>query len=136
MSKGIPQLSEAVGVIHEGVAEHSIVEAAGNGEMTGGVLSSTVIVCDAVAVLPQASVAVHVRVTDDSLAHVPGVVTSANVKTGEPQLSEADGVVQVGEVAHSIVEGAGRGEITGGKLSSVLEIVCVHVAVLPHPSAA
>ena len=44
--------------------------------MAGSVLSSTDIVCDAVVVLPQASVAVQVLVTTYSLAQAPGVVTS------------------------------------------------------------
>jgi hypothetical protein len=58
-SVGVPQLSVAVGVVHDGVALHWIVDGAGNAEIVGGVLSTTLITCDAVAVLPQASVAVH-----------------------------------------------------------------------------
>ncbi len=42
--------------------------------ITGGVLSSTLIVCEAVEVLPQASVAVQVRVTLYSPLQAPGVV--------------------------------------------------------------
>lgn len=59
---GTLQLSVAVGVVHTGTAVHSMVEGAGRGEMTGGVVSVTLMICDAVAVLPQASVAVQVRV--------------------------------------------------------------------------
>ena len=40
-----------------------IVVAAGNADNVGGVLSITVITCEAVAVLPQASVATKVLVT-------------------------------------------------------------------------
>jgi hypothetical protein len=54
------QLSVAVGVVQVGVASHSMVVGAGRALITGGVVSSTFIVCDAVDVLPQASVAVHV----------------------------------------------------------------------------
>ena len=41
---GTPQLSVAVGVAKDGVTEHSMVVGAGNPEMTGGVVSSTLIV--------------------------------------------------------------------------------------------
>jgi len=41
---GVPQLSVAVGVVHDGVPEHSIVVGAGNAEIVGGVVSSTLIV--------------------------------------------------------------------------------------------
>jgi Ni,Fe-hydrogenase III small subunit len=62
VSVDVPQLSVAVGVVHDGVPEHSIVVGAGSAEITGGVVSSTLIVCEAFATLPHASVAVHVRV--------------------------------------------------------------------------
>lgn len=41
VSVGVEQLSVAVGVAQTGVAEHSVVVGPGNGEMTGGVVSST-----------------------------------------------------------------------------------------------
>jgi hypothetical protein len=44
VSVGVLQLSVAVGVVHDGVPEHSIVTGAGSGDMTGGVVSSTLIV--------------------------------------------------------------------------------------------
>jgi hypothetical protein len=56
---GVPQLSVAVGVVHVGVALHCIVEGPGNAEIVGAVLSITLMICDAVAVLAHASVAVH-----------------------------------------------------------------------------
>ena len=117
---GVPQLSVAVGVVHEGVPEHSIVVGAGSAEITGGVVSSTLIVWDALVTLPQASVAVHVLVMEYSFGHDPGVVTSANVRVGVPQLSVAVGVVHDGLPEHSIVEGPGSAEITGGVVSSTL----------------
>jgi hypothetical protein len=52
----------AVGVAHDGVASQFIVEGAGSVDIVGGVTSSTLIVCVAVALLPQSSVAVHVLV--------------------------------------------------------------------------
>ena len=119
---GVEQLSDAVGVTHTGVTEHSMLEGAGKAEMTGGTVSSTLIVWDAVAVLPQISVAVQVRVIENSFGHVPGVLTSANVRTGVPQLSVAVGVVHVGVPVHSIVVGAGNAEITGGSMSCAVMV--------------
>jgi hypothetical protein len=58
----VPQTSLAVGVANAGDAGQNIVEGAGNALIVGAVLSMTVICCDAVAVFPQASVAVHLRV--------------------------------------------------------------------------
>jgi hypothetical protein len=58
----VPQTSLAVGVANAGDAGQNIVEGAGNAVIVGAVLSTTEICCDAVAVLPQASVAVHLRV--------------------------------------------------------------------------
>jgi len=97
---GIEQLSVAVGVVHVGVPEHSIDDGAGNAEITGGVVSSTLIVCDALVTFPQASVAVHVLVIEYSFGHEPGMVTSANVNVGVPQLSVAVGVVHEGVPEH------------------------------------
>ena len=59
---GVEQLSVAVGVVHEGIAEHSIVEGAGNAEITGGVVSTTLMTWEAFVTLPHASVAVQVLV--------------------------------------------------------------------------
>jgi len=135
LNTGVPQLSVAVGVVQEGVPEHSIVDGPGNPEMIGGVVSSTLMVCDAVAVLPQPSSAVQVRVMLYSFGHEPLVVTSAKLKIGVPQLSVAVGVVQEGVPVHSIVEGPGKPEITGDVLSSIF-MICAAVDVLPHPSSA
>jgi len=44
LNVGVPQLSVAVGVVQEGVPEHSIVDGPGNPEIIGGVVSSTFIV--------------------------------------------------------------------------------------------
>ncbi len=59
---GVPQLSVAVGVVHDGVPEHSMVDAPGRPDITDAIVSSTLMVCDTVAVFPQRSVAVQVRV--------------------------------------------------------------------------
>ena len=55
--------SMAVGVVNEGVDGHWMVLAAGTPEITGAVVSRTVILWLAVLLLPQWSVAVQVRTT-------------------------------------------------------------------------
>ena len=113
--------SVAVGVANDGAAGHSIVEGAGKDEITGAVLSSTLIVWLAVELFPQGSVAVHVRVTLYSCGQLPGVVTSAKVGVTDPaHASNAVGVANDGTAGHSIVEGPGSAEITGAVLSSTL----------------
>src|SRR5215212_4566172 len=110
--------SVAVGVVHEGVASQSMVVAPGKAEITGGVTSCTFIVCVAVEVLPQASVAVHVLVMLNEPAHAPGVVTSAKVIVGlTSHRSVAVGVVHEGVASQSIVVAPGNVEITGGVTS-------------------
>jgi len=131
----VPQASLAVGVLNTGVTVHSIVMLAPTPLMTGAVLSSTVIVCAAVAVLPQASVAVHVLVMENSPAQRPGVFTSLNVIVVVPQASLAVGVLNTGVTVHSIVMLAPTPEMTGAVLSSTV-IVCAAVAVLPQASVA
>ena len=74
------------------------------------------------ATLPHASVAVHVLVILYEPGQLPGIVTSAKVNVGVPQLSVAVGVVHVGVPEHSIDDGAGKAEMTGGVVSSTLNI--------------
>ena len=64
MSVTVLQASLVVGVVKDGVAGQVTVLGAGRPPIVGGVLSSTDIVSDAVAVLLQASFAVHVLVTE------------------------------------------------------------------------
>ena len=130
------QTSVAVGVAKPGVAGQSIVVAAGNAEIVGAVMSLTVIICEAVAVLPQSSVAVHVLVTVKLPAHEPGVVTSLEDKvTVGSQTSVAVGVAKPGVAGQSIVVAAGNAEIVGAVMSLTV-IICEAVAVLPQSSVA
>jgi len=131
----LPHASLAVGVVNTGVAGQLIVLGAGNAEITGAVLSSTLIVCDAVDVLPQRSVAVHVRFTVYEFGHEPGVVTSAKVKLDEPHASVAVGMVNDGVAGQLTMLGAGSAEITG-PVTSWTWIVCDAVEELPHASVA
>ena len=68
--------------------------------IVGRVLSSTVIVCAAVVVLPHASIAVHVLLMLYSVAHAPFVVASAKVNVVLPQPSLAVGDEKVGVAGH------------------------------------
>ena len=58
----LPQASEAVATANTGVAGQLMVVGAGRDAITGAVISCTLIVCDAVETLLQASVVVQVLV--------------------------------------------------------------------------
>ena len=63
VSDAVPHASDAVGVAKDGTAGQVIVDGAGNALIVGGVLSVTVMDCEAVVILLQPSAAVHVLVT-------------------------------------------------------------------------
>ena len=64
MSVAVPHASDAVGAVKFGVAGQLTVPLAPGVPITGGVLSTTVIVCDTVLLaLPQASTALQVIVS-------------------------------------------------------------------------
>ena len=89
--------SVAVGAINTGVAGQSIGVFCVAQTNVGGVLSRTTIVLLQVAVFPQSSVAVHVRVTLYVPGHDPGVVASVNdIATVASQTSVAVGAVNTG----------------------------------------
>ena len=130
------QRSEADGVEKFGSFGHWMVCGPPTPVISGGVLSSTVMVCDAVELLPQASVAVHVLVTLYSCGQDPGVVTSACVNEGvTAQMSEADGVEKLGSFGHWMVCGPPTPVITGAVLSSTV-MICDAVELLPQASVA
>ena len=75
-------------------------------------------VWDAVEELPQASVAVHVRVTEYAPAHAPDVVTLEDVSVNaEPHASVAVAVANEGVEGQLIVLGAGSDAMTGAVIS-------------------
>src|SRR6266542_1298793 len=91
----------------------------GSAEMTGAVLSSTVMVWLAVLELPHGSVAVQVRVTECFCGQAAGEGTSAKVSVAvPPQAAVAVGVAKDGVAGHSTGEGPGNAEMTGAVLSS------------------
>ena len=114
----LPHSSEAVATANTGVAGQLIVDGAGRDAITGAVTSSTLMVCKAVDEFPQASVAVHVRVTLYDPAQAPLVVTSAEVKVNAlPHTSVAVATANTGVAGQLIVDGAGRDPITGAVTS-------------------
>ena len=132
----LPQASVAVAVANCGVAGQLIVVGAGNAAITGAAVSVTVMVCEAVDVLPHESVAVQVRVVVYEPAHCPFVVTSLKVNVNAlPQASVAVAVANCGVAGQEIVDGAGNAAITGAVVSPTL-MVCEAVDVLPQASVA
>jgi hypothetical protein len=142
---GVPHASVAVAVpsaasmaaddgLHPGV---NVVPVA---VIVGGVLSLVqVTVLEAVAVLPQASVAVHVLVCD--LAQVPLTAPSTGVSVNVPQASVAVALPRAASIAaddglHPSVNVVPVAVITGGVAAADQVIVLDVVAVLPHASVA
>lgn len=114
----LPQLSVAEATAKTGVDGQLIVVGAGSDAITGAVMSCTFIVCDAVEEFPQASVAVHVLVTEYDPAHAPGAVTSAEVNVNAlPQLSVAVATAKTGVAGQLIVVGEGKDAMTGAVMS-------------------
>jgi hypothetical protein len=132
----LPQASTAVAIANTGVAGQSIVVVAGSAAITGAVISCTLMVCEAVEELPQASMAVQVRVTLYVPAQAPGVVTSLDVKVNAlPQASMAVAIANTGVAGQSIVVVAGKGSNIGAVISCTL-MVCEAVEELPQASMA
>ena len=76
------------------------------------------IVCDAVELLPHASVAVHVLVTLYDPAQLPVIVTSDEVNVNaDPHASVAVAVANSGVAGQLIVVVPGKAEITGAVTS-------------------
>ena len=95
-----------------------IVVGPGKGTMTGGVISWTLIVCEAVEAFPQPSVAVHVRVTLYVPGHEPGVDTSEKDSViALPQASVAVAVAKPGVAGQLMTDGAGSAAMTGAVTS-------------------
>jgi hypothetical protein len=136
----VSQLSVAVALpVFAGsvLAVHSMVMLPGH-VIAGAVLSSTVMVWTQLLLLPQSSMAVHVRVIVYSCGHPPAAVTSAYVGVTElSQLSVAVALpVLAGSVlaVHSIVTFIGQ-VIAGAVLSSTV-MVWTQLLLLPQSSIA
>ena len=91
-----------------------------NTVLTG--VGNTVTVDQAVVVLPHASVASQVRVTEYPAGHGPPVVTSENTITGAPHASFAEGVPNTGTAGQVMVVFAGTDVNTGAVLSTIVKV--------------
>src|SRR3989442_5877921 len=100
------QRSARSSLVNYAAVVRSMIEGPGSVEMTGAVVSVTLMVWLAVLELPHGSVAVQVRVTEYFCGQLPGVVTSAKVTAGgPPPTSVAVGVAKEGVAGHSMVVG-------------------------------
>src|SRR6266436_3583233 len=96
----------------------------GSVEITGAVVSTTLMVWLAVLLLPQWSVAVQVRVTLLACGQLPGAVTSAKVRVGlGSHASVTVGVAKDGVAGHWIVVGPGSVEMRGAVLSCTVTVL-------------
>jgi len=130
------QASVAVGGANTGTAGQSIGVVCATQVMVGGVISCTTIVPLQVAVFPQSSVAVHVRVTLYVPTQVPCVVISLKVTvTVGSQASVAMGGVNTGTAGQLTGVVCATHVMVGG-VTSLTTIVPEHVAVLPQSSVA
>ena len=99
--------------------------------ITGGVVSTVAIVWLHCAVLPQASVALQVRVATNVLPHVALVVVLTMLIAFVPQVSVAVGAVKSIAVPHWLVTLAEQ-VITGGVVSIVAMVWLQFADVLPQ----
>src|SRR6187551_3407320 len=130
------QASVAVGGVSTGKAEQSTGVVCATQVIVGAVISCTTIVPVQVAVLPQSSVAVHVRVVLYVPTHEPGVVASTKVMvTVASQASVAVGAVKTGKAGQSTGDVCATHVIVGGVISCTT-MVPLQVAVLPQSSVA
>src|SRR5678815_2246204 len=130
----LSQASEAEAEPKLGEAGHSTLDTVGQ-VITGAVLSDTEMVRLQVDELPQSSVAVQVRVKENSWGQLPGVVMVENVGvTSLSQASEAEAEPKLGEAGHSTLDTVGQ-VITGAVLSDT-EMVRLQVDELPQSSVA
>src|SRR2546427_9940400 len=128
-------MSLAVGVLNTGVAGHSIVAAAPTPEIVGLLWSSTVMVWLAVLRLPQASVAVQVRVTLLVLMMRPPPRSTPFPCAAVFRSSLAVGALNTGVAGHSIVAAAPTPEMLGLLWSSTV-MVWLAAPRLPQASVA
>ena len=130
------QASVAVGGVNTGTAGQLIGVVCATQVIVGAVISRTTIVAVQVAVFPQSSVAVHVRVTLYVPMQSPGVVASVNViVTLASHSSIAEAIPKFGmpgQETNVVISGQ---KIVGG-VTSRTTIVRLHVELLPQSSVA
>src|SRR3989442_953233 len=116
----VPHVSEAVGEANTGTAGHSIVLGPGTALIVGGVVSATLMVCEAVAVWPQASVAVQVRTC--TTGQVPLLVSTKVGVTARWEARRAGAEGRTRGARHSSINGAGSAPITGPVVSATRRV--------------
>jgi hypothetical protein len=126
------QASEAVALPHTTTAGHAMVVLAGQ-VIDGAVLSFTVMVALQVEVLPQSSVALHIRVFTTGQEPL-GVVLTTTTSTVASQASEAVALPQFGVAGQAMVVLAGQ--VIDGAVLSFTVMVALQVEVLPQSSVA
>jgi len=113
-----PQASIAVGIPSGRSAPQATVESVGISSKLGPAVSTMVIVCWAIEELPQASVAINVRVTVQFWGQSPAKLSTDTVtETGVLQSSSALGSSWGRSVPHSMVTSAGTSRKTGAESS-------------------
>src|SRR5258706_10650853 len=119
---------------------HSLVTSAGTlaATNTGAVVSRTVTTCAAVALLPQASVAVQDRVITQLYSQLPAIFTAVYLITGlRSQLSVALGLAGADTALHSLVTSAGTLAITSADVCTPrTDTTCAAAALLTQASVA
>src|SRR6187551_2370434 len=128
--------SVAVGGVNTGSAGQSTGDVCATQVIVGAVISCTTIVPVQVAVFPQSSVAVQVRVVLYVPTQEPGVVASTNVRvTVASHASVAVGGVNTGSAGQSTGVVC-ETHVSVGAVISRTTIVPLHVAVFPQSSVA
>ena len=130
------QASVTVGGANTGSAGQSTGDVCATQVIVGAVISCTTIVPVQVAVFPQSSVAVQVRVVLYVPAQEPGVVTSTKViVTVASHASVAVGDANTGKAGQSTGDVCATHVIVGG-IKSTTTMVPLQVAVFPQSSVA
>src|SRR6187399_1060748 len=130
------QVSVAVGAVNTGNAGQLTGVVCITQVIVGGVISCTTIVPLQVAVFPQSSVAIQVRIVLYVFGQDPGVLTSENViETLGSQVSVAVGGVNTGNAGQLTGVVCITQVIVGGVISCTT-IVPLQVAVFPQSSVA
>ena len=134
----VSQLSVALTLGAFGTASHSTFASAGIDANLGASVSFVEIVCVFTLVLPQLSIAVHVRFIVNPQAPLFDVVSANLISTFLSQLSVAVTTPvagTVGVVPHAAVTSAGTPAKVGAFVSFTVT-VCTPVDLLPHLSVA
>ncbi len=132
----LPQASIVVGSLNSGVAGQAIVASSPTPSISGAVLSTTVIACEALLLLPHQSVTVHSLIIVYSFGQLPAIVSSLISTVGfGSQRSDTVISPKYGSLGHSIKSGT-CDTVTSGGIRSSTVIVCEAVELLPHASLA